>query len=104
MLRKTYVWIPEESYRGRLIGPGGQNISTIEFITGVDVQVREDHWVIVHETEACDLDMAVDIIWNLFRDGVINPLRIIRLADEFKKEVDGVGLFDHLKFEEEENE
>ena len=97
MLRKIYIWFPEDKYRGRLIGPGGQNISTIEYITGVDVQPREDHWVIVHETENSDAEMASHIIWTLFKDGVINPLRIIKLADKYRRDQDSVGLFDHLE-------
>jgi len=101
-LRKIYIWVPEDKYRGHLIGPGGQNISTLEYITRTDVQVREDRWVIVHETQICDLDMAVNVIWNLFQGNIISPLKIIRLADEFKKDRDGVGLFDYLKLEEED--
>ena len=97
MHRKIYIWIPNSDYRGRLIGPGGQNISTIEYITGVDVQVREDSWVIIHASNNCDLDMAKQIVRVLFHDGVINPLRIIKLADEYKRQKTGVGLFDYLK-------
>lgn len=103
MLRKIHIWFPDERYRGRLIGPGGQNISTVEYITGVDVQPREDRWAVVHETENSDADMAAHVIWTLFRDGIINPLRIVKLADEYKKDRDGVGLFDHLNLEGEED-
>ena len=101
MLRKIYLWVPNTKYRGRIIGPGGQNISTLEYITRVDIQVREDRWIIIHENQNSDIDMAVSVVKILFKDGVINPLRIVKLCDDFKKQRDGFGLFDHLKVEEE---
>lgn len=96
MGHKIYIWIPDAKYRGRLIGPGGQNISTLEYISRVDIHVREDHWVVVHETQNSDFEMAAHVIWLLFQDGIISPLRIVKLADEYKKQKDGVGLFDYL--------
>jgi len=94
--QKIYVWVPDLKYRGRLIGPEGQNISTLEYITRTDIYVRDDHWVIVNGVENSDLKLAAHIIWVLFKSGLINPLRIIKLADEYSKQKNGVGLFERF--------
>jgi ribonuclease Y len=85
----SFVTLPNEEFKGRIIGKEGRNIRSFELTTGVDVDLDEENVIKFSSFDAIKREIAKVSLERLIRDGRIQPQRIEEIVkktkDEFEK-------------------
>jgi ribonucrease Y len=84
----TYVTLPSEEMKGRIIGKEGRNIKAFEQMLGVEVIVDDTpDTVVISGFNSIRRQVAKLTLEKLIKDGRIQPSRIEEAYDKAKKEV-----------------
>jgi ribonuclease Y len=84
----SIINLPNEEYKGRIIGKDGRNIRAFELATGVDVDLEEEKVIRLSSFDAVRREIARMSLERLIRDGRIQPLRIEEIVKKTKEEVE----------------
>lgn len=84
------VSLPNEDYKGRIIGKDGRNIRAFEVATGVDVDLEEEKVIRLSSFDAIRREVARISLERLIRDGRIQPERIEEIVKKTKEEIDKI--------------
>lgn len=82
------ISLPNDDYKGRIIGKDGRNIRAFELATGVDVDLEEEGLIRISSFDAVRREVAKISMKKLIKDGRIQPHRIEEIVDKVRKEVD----------------
>lgn len=84
----SVINLPNEDYKGRIIGKDGRNIRAFELATGVDVDLEEEGVIRLSSFDAIRREIARIALDRLIKDGRIQPERIEEIVRKTKEEVD----------------
>ncbi len=82
------ITLPNEDFKGRIIGKDGRNIRAFELATGVDVDLEEEGIIRLSSFDAVRREVAKLSLEKLIKDGRIQPQRIEEIVRKTKEEVD----------------
>lgn len=84
----TYVQLPSEEMKGRIIGKEGRNIKAFEQMLGVEVIVDDTpDTVVISGFNSIRRNIAKLTLEKLIKDGRIHPARIEEVYEKAKKEI-----------------
>jgi len=86
----SVVNLPNEDYKGRIIGKDGRNIRAFEIATGVDVDLEEEGVIKLSSFEAIRREVARLSLERLIKDGRIQPERIEEIVKKTQEELEKV--------------
>jgi len=86
----SVVHLPNEEFKGRIIGKDGRNIRAFELATGVDVDLEEEGVMKLSSFDAAKREIARLSLERLIKDGRIQPQRIEEIVTKTKEEIDKV--------------
>jgi len=84
------VNLPDESFKGRIIGKDGRNIRAFELATGVDIDLEEEKVIKISSFDAIKREVARVSLERLIKDGRIQPQRIEEIVEKTKEEIEKV--------------
>ncbi len=82
------VNLPNDEFKGRIIGKDGRNIRAFELATGVDVDLEEEGVIRLSSFDATKREIPRISLENLMRDARIQPERIQEIVNKTKEELD----------------
>lgn len=82
------IHLPNDDYKGRIIGKDGRNIRAFELATGVDVDLEEEGVIRISSFDAVRREIAKVSLERLIKDGRIQPQRIEEVVNKVKSEID----------------
>ncbi len=82
------IQLPNDDFKGRIIGKDGRNIRAFELATGVDVDLEEEGVIRISSFDAMRREVAKISLEKLIKDGRIQPQRIEEIVNKVKTEVD----------------
>lgn len=91
------IKLPDEEFKGRIIGKEGRNIRAFEMATGVDVDLDEEGVIRFSSFDPVRREIARISLEKLMKDGRIQPVRIEEVVLETKKELDKIMYEEGLK-------
>ncbi len=83
----SVVQLPNEEFKGRIIGKDGRNIRAFELATGVDVDLEEEGVMRLSSFDAVRREIARISLERLIRDGRIQPQRIEEIVHKVRDEI-----------------
>lgn len=86
----SFVSLPSEEIKGRIIGKEGRNIRAFELATGVDVDLDEEGIIKFSSFDAVKREIAKVSLERLIRDGRIQPERIEEIIRKTKDEMEKI--------------
>ncbi len=86
----SVINLPNEDYKGRIIGKEGRNIRAFEIATGVDVDLEEEKVIRLSSFDAIRREVARMSLERLIKDGRIQPERIEEIVKKTREEVDKI--------------
>ena len=86
----SVVQLPNDEYKGRIIGKDGRNIRAFELATGVDVDLEEEGVIRLSSFDAVRREVARLSLERLIKDGRIQPQRIEEIVHKVKEELEQV--------------
>lgn len=85
------IKLPDEDWKGRIIGKEGKNIRTFEKETGVDVELDETPGeILISSFDSIRRAIAVEALKRLIADGRIQPTRIEQTVKRVKNDFNKV--------------
>lgn len=84
----SVVNLPNDDFKGRIIGKDGRNIRAFELATGVDVDLEEEGVIRLSSFDAVRREIARISLERLIKDGRIQPPRIEEIVHKVKEEVE----------------
>ncbi|MDH7476000.1 MAG: ribonuclease Y [Microgenomates group bacterium] len=84
----SVVNLPNEDFKGRIIGKDGRNIRAFELATGVDVDLEEEGVIRLSSFDAIRREIAKISLERLIKDGRIQPERIEEIVRKSKAEIE----------------
>ncbi|MCX7955534.1 MAG: ribonuclease Y [Patescibacteria group bacterium] len=84
----SVVNLPNDEYKGRIIGKDGRNIRTFELATGVDVDLEEEKVIKLSSFDAIRREIARVSLERLIKDGRIQPQRIEEIVKKTKEDIE----------------
>jgi len=84
----SVINLPNEDYKGRIIGKDGRNIRAFEIATGVDCDLEEEGVIRLSSFDAVRREIAKISLERLIKDGRIQPLRIEEIVKKTREEVE----------------
>lgn len=100
----SYIKLPNEEMKGRIIGKEGRNIKSFELVAGVDIIIDDTPETIqISSFNPIRREIATRALEDLIKDGRIHPVRIEEslkfheqeITENFK--IDGQNIIDELK-------
>jgi ribonucrease Y len=86
----SVINLPNEDYKGRIIGKEGRNIRAFEIATGVDVDLEEEKVIRLSSFDAIRREVARMSLERLIKDGRIQPERIEEIVKKTREEVEKI--------------
>lgn len=86
------IKIPDEEFKGRIIGKEGRNIRAFEMATGCDVDLDEEGVIRLSSFDPVRRETARVALEKLIKDGRIQPVRIEELVTQTQKEIEKIML------------
>lgn len=86
----SVIQLPNDDYKGRIIGKDGRNIRAFELATGVDVDLEEEGVIRISSFDSVRREIARISLEKLIKDGRIQPQRIEEIVKKVKTEVDQI--------------
>ena len=86
----SVVHLPNDEYKGRIIGKDGRNIRAFELATGIDVDLEEEGVIKLSSFDAVRREIARISLERLIKDGRIQPQRIEEVVSKVRKEIDQI--------------
>lgn len=83
----SVINLPNEEFKGRIIGKDGRNIRAFEIATGVDVDLEEEGVIRLSSFDAVRREIARLSLERLIKDGRIQPERIEEIVKKVGEEV-----------------
>lgn len=84
------VSIPNEDFKGRIIGKDGRNIRAFELASGVDVDLEEEGVIKLSSFDSVKREIARISLEQLIRDGRIQPERIDEIVNKTKEDLEKI--------------
>ncbi|MCS7093505.1 MAG: ribonuclease Y [Patescibacteria group bacterium] len=84
----SIVHLPNEEFKGRIIGKDGRNIRAFELAIGVDVDLEEENVIKLSSFDAVRREIARISLEKLIKDGRIQPQRIEEIVRKTKEEIE----------------
>jgi len=84
----SIISLPNDDFKGRIIGKEGRNIRAFELATGVDVDLEEEGVIRLSSFDAVRREIAHMSLDRLIKDGRIQPERIEEIVKKTKEEVE----------------
>ncbi len=84
------IKIPDEDFKGRIIGKEGRNVRAFEMATGVDVDLDEEGVIRLSSFDPVRREVARITLEKLIRDGRVQPVKIEEIVKLTEKEVDKI--------------
>lgn len=84
----SIISLPNDDFKGRIIGKEGRNIRAFELATGVDVDLEEEGVIRLSSFDAVRREIARMSLERLIKDGRIQPERIEEIVKKTKEEVE----------------
>lgn len=86
----SVINLPNEDFKGRIIGKDGRNIRAFEIATGVDCDLEEEGVIRLSSFDAVRREIARLSLERLIKDGRIQPERIEEIVKKTKLEVEKI--------------
>lgn len=83
----SVINLPNEDFKGRIIGKDGRNVRAFELATGVDVDLEEEGVIRLSSFDGVRREIARQSLERLIKDGRIQPERIEEIVAKTKEEV-----------------
>ncbi|CAF0805062.1 unnamed protein product [Didymodactylos carnosus] len=87
--------IPNDAFKGKIIGKEGRNKKAFEQVTGADLTIDEDNSVSVSTFHPIRREIAARVLKALIADGRIQPSKIesvyTQIKDSFENEIPKIG-------------
>ncbi len=84
----SVINLPNEDYKGRIIGKEGRNVRAFELATGVDVDLEEEGVIRLSSFDAVRREIARISLERLIKDGRIQPERIEEIVHKTREEIE----------------
>lgn len=84
------ISLPNENIKGKIIGREGRNIRAFEKATGVELELDETNDVRISSFDSTRREIARIALEKLIRDGRIQPLKIDRIVEQTRQEMDKI--------------
>ncbi len=86
----SIINLPNDEFKGRIIGKDGRNIRAFELATGVDVDLEEEKVIRLSSFDAVRREIARLSLERLIKDGRIQPERIEEIVNKTREEVEKI--------------
>lgn len=87
-LTTTTVQLPDEEFKGKVIGKEGRNIRTFEKLTGVELVIDETpDSIVISSFDPVRREIARSALEKLIKDGRIQPAKIEEKVEEATQEI-----------------
>jgi len=86
----SIVTLPNEEFKGRIIGKEGRNIRSFELATGVDVDLEEEGIIKFSSFDSVRREVAKVAMERLIQDGRIQPPRIEEIVKKTNEDIEKI--------------
>lgn len=86
----SVINLPNDEFKGRIIGKDGRNIRAFELATGVDVDLEEEKVIRLSSFDSVRREVARLALERLIKDGRIQPERIEEIVRKIREEVEKI--------------